>query len=84
MARRDQDAVEESWPSRSNRRQGRGYRRGTSVQGRKGFGCRVRCGAGPGNITVRGLLSDERYVSAALDFLRATKFGVVKEGTIVR
>lgn len=53
-------------------------------KGRKGFGYRIRSGAGPGNTTVRELLSEERYVGVVLDFLRATKVVAVREGVIVR
>ena len=52
-------------------------------KGRKGFGYRVRCGTGPGNTTVEELLSGERNVAAVLDFLRATRVGMVK-GVIAR
>ena len=53
-------------------------------KGRKGFSCRVRYGPGLGNTTVRELLSEEQYVAAVLDYLRATKVGMVKEGAIAR
>ena len=53
-------------------------------KGRKGFGYRVRGGPGPGNTTVRELLPDERYAGAVLNFLRAMRVGMVKEGVIMR
>ena len=82
IAREDQDVAEGSgldggWEDRKTG----GERVG---KGRKGLGYRVRGGPGPGNtITVRELLSDERYIGAVLNFLRATKVGMVKEGVIV-
>ena len=51
-------------------------------KGRKGFGYGVRCGAGPGNAATMELLPEEQCVAAVLDFLRATKVGMVKEGAI--
>ena len=49
-------------------------------RGRKGFGYRVRRGPGPGNTTVRDLLSDDRYIGLVLDFLKTTRAGEVKAG----
>lgn len=51
----------------------------------KGFGYGVSRGtAGPGNITVRDLLADERFSETVLFFLESTKVGMVKAGVIQR
>ena len=68
-----------------DREGGKKAEEGRAGEGRKGFGYRVKSGAGSGNTTVREFLSEERYVGAVLDFLRATKVGrAVKEEVIAR
>lgn len=47
---------------------------GRPSRGGKGFGY------GPGNTTVRKLLSDEQYVGAVLEFLKTTRVGVTRRG----
>lgn len=49
-------------------------------KGKKGFRYRIKSGSGPGNTTVRELLSDDLYAEAVLDFLRAAKVELVKNG----
>ena len=52
---------------------------------RKGFGYHVQqARARPSNITIRGLLSDERYTEAVLRFLGSTRVGEVKAGVICK
>ena len=50
---------------------------------RKGFGYRVRqARARPSNTSIRDLLSDGRYTEAVLGFLRSTRVGEVKAGSL--
>lgn len=52
---------------------------------KKGFAYHARrTTAGPGNTTVRDLLSVEKYTGAVLKFLRATKVGEAKAGSLNR
>ena len=52
---------------------------------RRRFGYKVRqARARPSNTTVRNLLLDSRYFGAVLRFLKSTKVGRVKEGTIMK
>ena len=37
----------------------------------------------PGNTPVRSLLADRRFIGPALDFLRSTRVGMVKEGVVL-
>ena len=53
---------------------------GRGFKSRKGFGFRARqAKAKPGNTSVRGLLSDDRYTEAVLVFLAAARVGEVEE-----
>lgn len=64
------------WGGGGSGRRQEGWGR-ASTEGKEWLGSRVRCEAGPGT-TVRELLSEERYVAAVLDFLKATKVEMVK------
>ena len=67
--------------SKSEKAEGRNNRR----KRKKGFGFVVRENrVRPGNCTVGRLLGDTRFTEAVLDFLRCTKVGLIKKGTIVR
>ena len=64
--------------ARLGRDEGKGIGGARVGKGRKGFGYRVRSGLGPGNTTVRELLSTERFIEAVLGV------GGLKEGDIIR
>ena len=51
-------------------------------KGGKGFAFGVTGAAGPGNTSVKKLLSDSRFVGAVLDFLKSTGAGKLKSGVL--
>ena len=68
--------IRELWAAVGGASGGRSEVRGGRLKSGKGFGFRVgQARARPNNTSIRGLLSDYRYMEAALDFLGAARVG---------